>query len=136
MINSMSYRAFSNKNNSRGFTLAELMVAALILAFTISAVLFTLVSCLLLNESNNNLVIAVNDAQYAMEHIRGLSFTDIEDYDPNDLNLVNLRNENITLDPPPSHPGGNDGIIEVILNVNWTERGRPRSYILSTRLSR
>jgi len=135
MIKYMIYRVLKKKD-SRGFTLMEMMVAALILAFTISAVLFTLVSCLLLNESNNNLVIAANDAQYAMEHIRGLSFADIEDYDPNDLNLVNLRNENITLDPPPSHPGMNEGILEVILNVNWTERGRNRSYSLSTRLSR
>lgn len=134
MINNMNYRVFSNKKNSRGFTLAELLVAMTILAFTISALLFTFVSCLLLNESNNNLVIATNDAQYVMEELKSIGYSEINNFinnfDP--LYFENLNVETITF--PSSNVGTN--IADVTVEVGWMERGRNRHVSLSTQFSR
>ena len=52
------------KSSSKGFTLIELMISVAILLIVISALFVTFVYCILMNESNNNLVKVVNDAQY------------------------------------------------------------------------
>jgi len=134
MINAMIYKVFSSEKNSHGFTLIELLVAMTILAFTISALLLAFVDCQLLNESNNNLVIATNDAQYVLEEIRSTGYTAmhnfIDNFDP--LYFNNLRNERITF------PGHNVGanIADITVRVEWVERGRNRNVSLSTQFSR
>lgn len=134
MINNMSYRVFSNKKNSRGFTLAELLVAMTILAFTISALLLAFVNCQLLNESNNNLAIATNDAQYVLEEIKCTGYSNINNFinnfDP--LYFENLNVETITF---PNLVVGAD-ITEVTVEVGWIERGRNKHVSLSTQFSR
>jgi len=126
-------------NNSRlpkgnlsitGFTLTELMIAMGILLIAISGLLTTFVYCILLNESNNNLVTAANDAQYVLEEIKGLAYNNINSYTPPAFN--NLENETI---PNPTVVEIS-GIKEVTVNVSWSERGRSRNWTLSTRIAR
>lgn len=114
----------------KGVTLLELMVAAAILVMVISGLLITFISCMLMNEANNNLVIAVNDAQYAMEQIKGLAYDNIlSGYTA--PSFTNLNNENITT----ASRVIDSYLKEVTVNVTWTERGRNRLFSLSTRIA-
>ena len=115
--------------NIRGLTLVELMVAAVIFIVVIGGLFMSFVSCLLLNELNSNLIIAANDAQYILEEVKGLAYADIDSYSP--LQFNNLPSENITF----QEDGGSD-IKEVRVIVGWTERQRPASFTLSTRIAR
>lgn len=115
----------------KGFSLLELIVAVAIFLIVISGLLITFVYCIILNESNNNLVKAVNDAQYVLEQIKALAYDQIVTYTCPTFN--NLNDENIALDPPPSI---GTQIAEVTVNVSWTERQRARSFQLSTRIAR
>ena len=116
---------------ARGFTLSELMIAVLILVIAISALLLTYVTCMLMNESNNNLVTAVNDVQYVLEEIKSLAYINIYDYEP--PQLLHLRGEVIEFDPNPL--GAN--IIEVTVTATWEERnGIQRSFDITTRIHR
>ncbi|MCM8795186.1 MAG: prepilin-type N-terminal cleavage/methylation domain-containing protein [Candidatus Omnitrophica bacterium] len=119
------------KLSVKGFTLSELLLAVAILLIAICGLLFASVSCILMNESNNNLVIAVNDAQYVLEQIKGLAYADIDNYEPPDFD--NLNNETITLDLDKSDV---TRIRTVTVNVSWQERGRQRSFSLPTRIAR
>lgn len=118
----------------RGFTLLEVMVAAGILVIVISGLLFTLVNCLLLNESNNNMVIAANDAQYVLEQIKGLAYNNIANFIAtyNPSTFINLQSETVSF---PSYSIGAT-IAEVTVNVAWTERNRNRNFQLSTAIAK
>ena len=112
----------------------ELMVAVGILLIVISALLAAFVSCILLNESNNNLSVATNDAQYVLEEIKVQAYDQVQSFinSYNTAKFSNLNNETI------SFPGCTYGadITQVTVNVNWTERGRNRNFSLSTEFAR
>jgi prepilin-type N-terminal cleavage/methylation domain-containing protein len=118
------------KSSDKGFTLTELMIAMGILLIVISGLMSTFIYCILLNESNNNLVTAANDAQYVLEQIKARAYGDIDDFinnfNPN--HFSNLNNETITF------PGTSIGasIATITVNVSWTERQRQRTFQLST----
>lgn len=57
-----------------GFTLAELMVAALVLVTILVGLLSTYVTCFDLNETNSNMTLALNAAEEKMAEIRDYSF--------------------------------------------------------------
>lgn len=118
---------------NKGFTLSELMLAAAILLIAISGLLVAFIGCILLNESNNNLVIAVDDAQYVLEQIRNSAYSEISNFinNFNPSQFSNLNNETITF------PNPNIGarIAEVNVNVSWTERQGQRNFQLSTRIA-
>ena len=61
----------------KGLTLSELLLAAAILAFVLSALLYLFINILFLNETNRNTIIATSHAQFVMEDIRGTSFSAI-----------------------------------------------------------
>jgi len=117
------------KFSRKGFTFLELMVAIAILLIILSGLLTTFVYCIVMNEANNNLVVAANDAQYVMEKIKSLDYDSINTSTLNSLTLYfnNLPNENLT----NSYVTGT-GPKEITINVNWTERGRQRNFQLST----
>lgn len=120
--------------NKRGFTLSELLIAVVILALVITGLLSTAVTCLLSNKLNNNLVKAANDAQYVLEQIKGLAYSQISSYTA--PTFSNLQNETITL---TRSVGTN--IAEVTVNVNWKEGNceQPqcyRNYALTTRFAK
>ena len=60
--------------NRRGFTLAELMIAALILVVILVGLLATFVTCFELNETNRNKALALYAAQEEMAKIRNYDF--------------------------------------------------------------
>lgn len=113
----------------KGFTLIELLVVVVVLGLVITGLLGASISCLLLNESNNSLVIAVNDAQYVLEQIKGLPYSGISSYSVPLFN--NLTDEDVTV---VSSVGSN--IAEVTVNVSWTERLREKDFSLTTRIAR
>lgn len=112
-----------------GFTLLELMIASAILLIAICGLLVTFVTCALMNESNNNLVVATNDAQYVLEEIKALGYSDISGYASPVFD--NLEGEAITLNKDIGTQ-----IAEVTVNVNWTERQRNKAISLSTRIAK
>ena len=115
--------------SDKGFTLLELMIASAILLIAICGLLATFVACALMNESNNNLVVATNDAQYVLEEIKALVYSDISGYAPPVFD--NLEGEAITLNKDIGTQ-----IAEVTVNVNWTERQRNKAVSLSTRIAK
>ncbi len=81
----------------KGFTLAELLLSAAILAFVLTGLLLLFISCSLLNEANRNMSIATSHAEYILEDIRSASFTGLETRINNngtngwDLNSIQLQ---------------------------------------------
>ncbi|MDP2941112.1 MAG: hypothetical protein Q8N85_02500 [Candidatus Omnitrophota bacterium] len=61
-----------------GLTLAELLLAAAILAFVLTGLAALFVNCIFLNEANRNLAIATSHAQYIAEEIRNTAFSSAE----------------------------------------------------------
>lgn len=113
--------------SASGFNLLELMTAIAILLLVITGLLVTFVYCTLMNTSNNNLVIAANDAQFVLEQIKGLAYDDIlGNYTVPDF--TNLENEIVT----PTAVIIDSRTKEVNVNVTWTERQRNRNFVLST----
>ena len=131
-------KKFSNK----GMTLCELMIAALILAFSLTGFLSLFSSVVFLNSSSRDNSKATAHAQQILEEIEGFQdFTQLEtNIDSGYWNLDQaklsaepysfslLRDESIVTDVFQS---GNP--LGVSVTVNWTERnGRPRNLRLIT----
>lgn len=116
------------KKPKQGFSLSEVMIAAAFLLIALATLLRVFVACGILNESNYNLIIAMNDAQHVLEQIRGLTYSAVDAYTPPAFN--NLTNETITI--TRTTVGSN--LKEVIVNVSWTER-RNRQISLYTRIA-
>ena len=120
------------------------MLAAAILAFVLCGLLALFVYCIFLNESNRNLSIAMNHAQYIIEEIRNTPFSQIEsginngnwDLDVDAIgadpySLTALNNESI--DAGVSQSGDPLGIS---ITVGWDDRRqRSRSITLQTLLT-
>jgi type II secretory pathway pseudopilin PulG len=121
-----------------GFTLSELLLAAVILAFALSGLLTLFVNCMFLNESNRNLTIATGHAQYVMEEIKNTNFAALKtkidngdwDWDGQDIGskgLTALSNESIDTNATGTDP------LDVTVTVNWKDRGtRDRNTVLET----
>ena len=127
------------KANLKGLTLTELILAMAILAFALCGLLNLYVNCILLNETNRNLTLALCHAQYIMEEIRNSDFSGLEydiingrwDWNKDDIlfnNLAFLRDESIDTNIFQS------GIpLGVSVQVNWRDRsGRNRHRQLQT----
>lgn len=117
----------------KGLSLIELLMATIILILILSGLLLAFVSCILMNEANNNLVTAANDAQYVIEQIKGLAYGSISSFVNNfdQSQFTNLHNEAVI----PNASVGSQ-IADLSVNVTWTERGRNRQFGLSTRIAR
>ncbi len=128
-----------NISNGAGFTLPELLLAVVILAFALTGLLQLFSNCTLLNAANRNLVIATSHAQYIMEGIRHTPvFTDIQTdinnhvWDWNTVaitarGLTALNGETIDTEAPG---GGNP--LQVVVTVSWNDRGQTRNIALQT----
>lgn len=64
--------------SDKGFTLAELLLAAAILAFALSSLLLVFINCIILNESSRNLTVAYSALQARMEEIKNTSFGSLD----------------------------------------------------------
>ncbi len=69
----MNMKPTGPKKNDDGFTLVELMLASSILAVVLTGLIQLFLACRYLNESNQNLVVAVAHAQFVTEAIKGSS---------------------------------------------------------------
>jgi prepilin-type N-terminal cleavage/methylation domain-containing protein len=113
------------RSKQKGFTLIELMFGVAIALFTIAGALISFVYLAALNNASCNLVIAANDAQYVLEEMKALTYSQLSGYTSTQVH--NLNNENIIL-------GKNIGSIlaTVTVTVNWTENNNAKNFSLST----
>lgn len=114
----------------KGFTLAELLISLTILALVISGILQLLIVCLLANTTNNNLVIASNDAQYVLETIKGLPYGDVASCSFPSFSFNNLIDENVA-----TACTGENRMTKVTVTVTWKDRNVQKSFALSTRIA-
>ena len=142
--------AAMNKRYLKGLTLAELLIAAAILAFVLSGLLLLFINCSLLNEANRNLTVAMTHAQLIMEEIRnqesaavagdlaaietqinnGVWDLDALAISSAPYNLAALKNEYI--DTAVTTSGGSNPL-GISITVTWTDRrSRNRQAILQT----
>jgi type II secretory pathway pseudopilin PulG len=128
-------------NSKQGFTLTELLLAVIILAFSITGILLLFVNCAFLNEANRNLSVASSHSQFVMEEIRGEAssgFSSLKvhidagnwDWDTATINsrgLTALNNEVIDTSASGTEP------LDVLITVTWKDRsGRDRSAAIET----
>jgi len=142
------------KPKNKGFTLAELLLATSILAISLTAILLVYINCVLLNDSNRNLTIALTHAQFALEEIKNTSFSNIDNYngftwldngsDPGFIyDTLNARSTGLTalnneqIDFTVTNEGGDANFLNVTAAVSWEDRnGRDRSTSLQTLIYR
>jgi competence protein ComGC len=140
------------KYYKKGFTLSELLLGAVILVFVLCVFLVEFITCIILNEANRNLTLAITHAQFIMEEIKKEdALQDIKDkintgywnwdtdgeFANNDL--LRLPEETITVccydstnnscytSCPDQDP------LDIRIRVDWKDRGRrQRSVYLET----
>lgn len=131
-----SHKTLNSKN---GFTLAEIILAVAILAFTLASLLSLFVSCMLLNDASRNLTQATGHAQFVLEEIRNTAFRSIAskinndhewDWDSSAITakgLSALKSESVVTQVSGSDP------LDVAVMVSWQDRsGRNRQMELET----
>ena len=111
----------------KGFSLIEVIVSVGILLPAIISLLFIFVYCKSLNESNNNLVTAVVDAQNVLEQIKNLDYLEISNFSPPAFDHLDNQTATVTT----SEQGR---ITEVTINVIWNENQRQRDVSLTTKV--
>lgn len=74
------------KLSDKALTLAELLLAAAILAFVLSSLLLVFINCIILNESSRNLTLAYSALQARMEEIKNTASTNVGFFQLDDLN--------------------------------------------------
>ena len=113
------------KRRTRGFTLIELMVTALIVLTAICGLLLAIYNRVALDELNKQRVIAVNDAQSCLEEIKSLSYDNIiSSYN------CSCENESVTVTEPETD------LKMVIVTINRTWRQKDESFSLSTLIAK
>ncbi len=117
------------RSSSKGFTLLELLIASTILLFAISGLLYAFVSAQVMSESNRNLVTAANDAQFVLEQMKNLSYSQLGAYALPAFTHLNDETLTLTRTIGPK-------TADVTVTVNWTERQRSRSFQLATRFAK
>jgi uncharacterized protein YjbI with pentapeptide repeats len=109
------------------------MFSIAIFVIAMIGLLFTFSNCILLNESNNRLVLAANDAQNALEQVKGLDYANMTTFiaNFNQSQFANLNNEQVAF----TEADIGTRIANITVNVNWTERQRNRGFALSTHIA-
>lgn len=136
----------------KAVTLVEVLLGMVLLTFALVAVLALFANCIIMNESNRNLTIALSHAQFVMEEMRGevegnttlLSLRDkIEDSDFLLAGLQKLPNETIVACCynttsvawccPPSGSCPDEDPLRIRVTSSWDDRGgRTRSISLES----
>jgi type II secretory pathway pseudopilin PulG len=97
---------FPKLNSLTGFTLAELMVASLVLVTILVGLLASYVTCFDFNETSRNLTTALNAAQLKLDEMRDHSFS---------LICTDFNNTTFTVDDMPA--GESRGTIYVFIDA-------------------
>ncbi len=122
-----------------GFTLAELLIATLILSFALTQMLILFMNCVASNEASRNLSTAVTHAEFVLEDVRNTAFSGVAAAIGNGtFNYANaatvtaaglqaLKNETITTQSSGTNP------LDVTVTVSWQDHGgRTRTRSLQT----
>lgn len=130
-----------SRQHCRGVTLLEILTALFVIVMAGSGILGALLSSHQLSEHAGHTMKAVSDGDDLMERIRATSFQTLQATFPAGVAngggvtdyaaLVGgytLTGEQIVV----TYPSQTTSRIEVVVTVNWTERGRARSTVLST----
>ena len=107
------------------------MLAAAIMAIAVAALLQLLIVCLISNTTASNQVVAANDAQYVLEKIKGLPYSDIDTCTFPSFTFNNLVDEQVSF----SKCANVDNMKEVTVKVKWKERNADKEFQLSTRFA-
>ncbi len=106
---------------SKGFSLAEILIAIIILIVAISSILMTYIACFVLIDTVKNVNIATTAAQGLIEEMRSTPFTQIYD---------NYNGLVFTLNDIPQSRGiiyvddTNPELLQVTVSVCWKHRNR------------
>lgn len=126
------------KLGKRGFTLAELLLAAVILAFALCAILLTYISITVLIVTAKNKNIATNAAMGVIEEVRTAPFAQLEQVDqPCDWS-GHYDDCTFTVNDLPQGAGvvdvddTNPDLLRVTVTVTWNQSGRAMSTELVT----
>ncbi|MDP2938771.1 MAG: type II secretion system protein [Candidatus Omnitrophota bacterium] len=104
--------------NSAGFTLMELMIAAMILAFVLVSLLASFIACLDLVEISKNTSIAINNAQNKLEEIKNTSYAQIKNnYNNIAFNVVGITGKGVSYVDDT-----NPELLEVMISISWKQR--------------
>lgn len=130
-------------SDKKGFTLAELLLAAAILAFVFSGVLLVFINCVFLNEASRNLTVAVSHAEFALEEIKSRDFSNISAGSTTwnssiiaPKGLIPLGAEILTITVINTDSDDIHSPKDSNVTVNWEDRGiRDRSLTLETLLT-
>ncbi len=122
-----------------GFTLAELLIATLILSFALTQILILFMNCTASNEASRNLSAAVTHAEFVLEDVRNTTFSSIATGITNGVfnytdaaavtavGLRALKNETVTTSSSGTNP------LNVTVTVSWQDHGgRTRTKSLQT----
>lgn len=128
------------KPKNKGFTLAELLLAVSLLAIALTAILLVYINCILLNDSNRNLTIALTHAHFALEEVKSTSFTNIiPTYNGVTWNQADITAKGLTvlnseqIDFTAAIEGGDPNFLNVSTTVFWEDRnGRERNTSMRT----
>ena len=121
-----------------GFTLVELLLAAAILAYALSAILASFINTVALNETSRNLSTATTHAEYVLEEIRNTTFASIA----TNINAGNWNWNTATISGNGLTALNNESIavtvsgttlLDVIVTVTWRDlKSRVRTQNLRT----
>lgn len=110
-------------NRKKGFTLVEILVSTAIMAFTITAVLQILNNLMRLNESNDNIVMAMNEVQGIMDRVRNSPFEDIVPvYNGQNFTIDALTNRGVEHMGTISITVLDPDLLRVKIAVSWRQR--------------
>ncbi len=114
--------------DKKGFTLAELLLAAAILAFVLAGFLALFINCIFLNESNRNLTTAVTHAEHILEEIKDTDFDDIStdinngNWEWNEAQVTANGLSALNTESIDTSVNGTD-LLDVVVMVHWKDRG-------------
>ncbi len=119
-----------------GFSLVEVMITAVILLIVIGSLLLTFVQCIILNENNEDVTVATNDAQVILERLRAEAYSDISSECTN-INAASTTTFNTLLGETVTCTVVASGLNykEININIAWDRRGGQRDVDLSSTFS-
>jgi Tfp pilus assembly protein PilV len=120
----------------RAFTLAEMLLAAIILTVGIIGILLVFINCMFLDDANRNLTVAVSHGQFAMEEIKDTAFANISNNYNNvtwNASAIAAKSLSALNNETMQFQVSGTTILTVIATVGWWDRGvRYKSLILET----
>ncbi|MFA6282488.1 MAG: hypothetical protein WCY05_08340 [Candidatus Omnitrophota bacterium] len=128
----------------KGLTLSELLLAVLFVVCVIVLMMQSFITCVFLNETNRDRMIAASHAQYVMEEIKGKAttisgFKDLTstyvnaNWDLPNTSAINAKGLMALKGESIDASASGTTLLDVKVTVNWYDRSnRNRSVILET----